>query len=96
MIVLRNETNQGIGAAMKKVFAYSLDRGYDVLVIHAGNDKDDPLEIPKLLARSREAARLRAGFPVPRRGPVGNMPGYRVIGTRVIHLGAVAGRRENA
>src|SRR5262245_48088747 len=50
VIVLRSETNQGIGASMKRVFQYALDHVYDVLVIHAGNDKDDPLEIPRLLA----------------------------------------------
>src|SRR5262245_62013838 len=49
VIVLRNPNNLGIGASMKGVFEYALDRGYDVLVIHAGNDKDDPLEIPRLL-----------------------------------------------
>ena len=43
VIVLRNETNRGVGATMKGVFQYALDRGYDVLVIHAGNDKDEPL-----------------------------------------------------
>jgi hypothetical protein len=36
---------------MKRVFEYSLVNGYDVLVIHAGNDKDDPLEIPLLWSR---------------------------------------------
>src|SRR5438093_13382045 len=49
VIVLRNETNQGIGATMKRVFQYALDHDYDVLVIHAGNDKDEPKEIPALL-----------------------------------------------
>src|SRR6476646_11145908 len=54
IILLRNPTNQGIGAAMKRVFTYSLDNGYDVLVIQAGNDKDDPLEIASLLAPLRD------------------------------------------
>src|SRR5437588_12908124 len=49
VLVLRNETNRGIGATMKSVFQYALDHQYDVVVIHAGNDKDDPLEIPALL-----------------------------------------------
>src|SRR5499427_1936116 len=49
VIVLRHETNRGIGASMKRVFQYALDHGYDVLVIHAGNDKDNPLEIPALV-----------------------------------------------
>src|SRR5580765_790177 len=50
VLMLRNPTNQGIGAAMKRVFQYALDHGYDALVIQAGNDKDDPLQIPSLLA----------------------------------------------
>ena len=50
IIVLRNATNRGIGASMKTAFQYSLDHGYEALVIQAGNDKDDALEIPSLLA----------------------------------------------
>ena len=84
--VLRNETNQGIGAAMKRVFAYALDRRYDVLVIHAGNDKDEPLEIPRLLAPiAADAADFVQGSRYLGGGGFGNMPGYRVLGTRVIH-----------
>src|SRR5262245_13499045 len=49
IIVIRHETNRGIGATMKDVFQYALDHQYDVLVIHAGNDKDEPLEIPRLV-----------------------------------------------
>lgn len=86
VIVLRNETNQGIGSAMKRVFDYALDQGYDVLVIQAGNDKDDPLEIPLLLdpilagdADFVQGSRYLGG------GGFGNMPRYRVLGTRVIH-----------
>jgi dolichol-phosphate mannosyltransferase len=86
ILVLRNETNQGIGASMKRVFQYSLDHGYDVLVIHAGNDKDNPLEIPALL---EPIARGEADFVQGSRylsgGGFGNMPAYRVVGTRVIH-----------
>jgi len=50
VLVLRNSANQGIGAAMKRVCEYALERDYDVLVIQAGNDKDDPNEIPRLIA----------------------------------------------
>lgn len=86
VIVLRNPTNQGIGAAMKRVFQYALDGGYDALVVQAGNDKDDPLEIPALLAPLQNN---RADFVQGSRylggGAFGNMPAYRVFGTRVIH-----------
>lgn len=86
VIVLRHETNRGIGSAMKDVFQYALDRSYDVLVIQAGNDKDDPLEIPALLA---PIARGEADFVQGSRylpgGGFGNMPAYRTMATRVVH-----------
>ena len=86
IIVLRNPTNQGIGAAMKRVFQFALDREYDVLVIHAGNDKDNPLEIPALLRPIEEgAADFVQGSRYLGGGGFGNMPAYRVLGTRVVH-----------
>ena len=86
VIVLRNETNQGIGASMKQVFEFVLQNEYDALVIQAGNDKDDPLEIPALLAPLvTNAADFVQGSRYLRGGGFGNMPRYRVLGTRVIH-----------
>jgi dolichol-phosphate mannosyltransferase len=86
VIVLRNATNRGIGASMKQVFEYVLDRGYDVLVIHAGNDKDDPLEIPALLAPiAAGTADFVQGSRYLHGGGFGNMPRYRVLGTRIVH-----------
>jgi dolichol-phosphate mannosyltransferase len=86
VIVLRNETNRGIGASMKTVFQYSLDHGYDVLVIQAGNNKDDPLEIPSLLAPILgDTADFVQGSRYLGGGAFGNMPRYRVLGTRVVH-----------
>jgi dolichol-phosphate mannosyltransferase len=97
IIVLRNEQNQGIGAAMKRVFQYALDSAYDVLVIHAGNDKDDPLEIPALVGPiARDAADFVQGSRYLGGGGFGNMPAYRVLGTRVIHplLFSLAARKR--
>jgi dolichol-phosphate mannosyltransferase len=86
IILLRNPTNQGIGAAMKRVFKYSLDNGYDVLVIQAGNDKDDPLEIPLLLAPLENGtADFVQGSRYLGGGGFGNMPAYRVFATRQVH-----------
>lgn len=97
VIVRRNPTNLGIGASMKGVFGYALARGYDVLVIQAGNDKDDPREIPALLepilqgkADFVQGSRFLSG------GAHANMPGYRRLATRVIHplaFSVAAGKR---
>lgn len=86
VIVLRNPANEGIGAAMKRVFQYALDHDYDVLVTQAGNDKDDPLEIPALLAPlAGGTADFVQGSRYLSGGGFGNMPSYRVFATRVVH-----------
>ena len=86
VVVLRNARNLGVGASMKRVFEYALDEAYDVLVIQAGNDKDDPLEIPSLLDPIlRGEADFVQGSRYLGGGRFGNMPLYRVFGTRVVH-----------
>jgi dolichol-phosphate mannosyltransferase len=82
---------------MKSAFQYALDHGYDVLVIQAGNDKDDPLEIPSLVAPilADEADFVQGSRFLPG-GAFGNMPWHRVFATRFIHPAAVslaAGKR---
>src|SRR5580704_1227310 len=85
---LRNPSNQGVGAAMKRVFDYALEHDYDVLVIQAGNDKDDPNEIPRLLdpivsdrADFVQGSRFLPG------GGYGRTPFYRILATRFVHPG---------
>jgi dolichol-phosphate mannosyltransferase len=97
VLVIRNGTNRGIGASMKSSFQYALDRGYDVLAIQAGNDKDDPLEIPALLApiRAGQADFVQGSRFLPG-GGFGNMPWHRVVATKIVHPIAVslaAGKR---
>lgn len=82
--VVSNDHNQGIGAAMKRAFQYSLDSGYEVLVIMAGNNKDDPEEIPVLLAPISERGHdFVQGSRFLPGGLYGNMPVYRILATRL-------------
>ena len=97
VLVIRNARNEGIGASMKRAFEFALDRHYDILVIQAGNDKDDPLEIPRLVAPILEE---RADFVQGSRFLDGaafkNMPRYRIVGTRTVHpllFSLAAGKR---
>jgi dolichol-phosphate mannosyltransferase len=97
ILVLRHDINRGIGASMKRVFQYSIDNDYDVLVIHAGNDKDNPLEIPALVDPIvRGQADFVQGSRYLHGGGFGNMPAYRVLGTRVIHplIASLAARKR--
>ena len=86
LLILRNARNQGIGSAMKRVFEFSLENGYDLLIIQAGNDKDDPAEIPRLLAPIlSEQADFVQGSRFLSGGGYGNTPAYRILATRFVH-----------
>jgi dolichol-phosphate mannosyltransferase len=47
--LIRHSSNRGAGAAIKSLIRYGQDHAYDVIVLMAGNGKDDPREIPRLL-----------------------------------------------
>jgi len=81
--VLRHETTLGVGAAIRTGLKYGVDKGYDVMVVMAGNDKDDPTEIPKLVAPVLErGADYVQGSRYARGGAYGRMPLHRTILTR--------------
>jgi len=84
--VLRNAQNQGIGAAMKRVFTHALEHDVEILAIMAGNDKDDPAEIPRLVEPILyENCDFVQGSRFLPGGGYGQMPPYRVLATRFIH-----------
>ncbi len=84
--ILRNETNQGVGSAMRRVIAEARRRGYDALVFMAGNNKDEPGEIPRLLTPIVEGrADIVQGSRYLPGGGVGNTPLHRQFATRFVH-----------
>lgn len=48
-VAIHHVSNRGVGAAIKTAIKYAQDHGYEFLVILAGNHKDDPQEIPRLV-----------------------------------------------
>ncbi len=75
----------GVGAALRAGYRYALERGYDVAVVMAGNNKDAPEEIPLLLEPIADG---RADFVqgsrfLKRDANFGPMPLYRRVATRV-------------
>ena len=46
---IRHECRQGVGAAIRTAIHYARENGYEILVIMAGNDKDNPDEISQLI-----------------------------------------------
>jgi len=46
--IIENPTRNGIGYAIKEGYRYALSHGFDIIIVMAGNGKDDPKEIPRL------------------------------------------------
>ncbi len=87
----------GVGAALRAGFGYALERDYDVVVVMAGNDKDSPEEIPRLLApvAAGEAQLVQGSRYLEPSGDFGDMPRYRRVATRIhpVLFSIVARRR---
>lgn len=95
--VVSHRSRGGAGTAIRTAIQYARNGHFDVLVILAGNDKDRPGEIPRLLRPIREegfdfvqGSRYLPG------GDHGNMPSYRRLATRFAHpllFSLLTGRR---
>jgi len=82
---IKHEQRCGVGAAIRTAIKYAQKQGYEVLVIMAGNDKDNPEEIPRLVDPILkgnydfvQGSRYKGSG-----GIGGDMPYYRKIATRV-------------
>jgi dolichol-phosphate mannosyltransferase len=84
--ILRHEVRRGVGAAIRTGLTWARAQGFDVAVVVAGNDKDRPQEIPRLLQPILEdACDLVQGSRYLPGGSFGNMPAYRRIATQALH-----------
>jgi dolichol-phosphate mannosyltransferase len=85
--VVRHPQNRGVGAAIKSGIRYALDNGYDIVCILAGNAKDDPRQIPRLLEPIREGrAEYVQGSRFAAGGTHENTPMFRHVMVKV-HAG---------
>jgi dolichol-phosphate mannosyltransferase len=82
--VIRLGSIRGVGAAIRTGIEFALERGYDIIVILAGNDKDEPNEIIRLVAPIvDDGYDLVQGSRFMSGGRFGNMPLYRVLSTKL-------------
>lgn len=95
--VLSHPERRGVGAAIRTVFEYARQNKFDIVVIMAGNDKDRPAEIPRIVDPIvNEGYDFIQGSRYLPGGDFGNMPRYRQIATRYIHpllFSFITGRR---
>lgn len=72
--------NKGLGAAIKSAARYALDHGYDILVIMAGNGKDNPQEVPQVVKPILEGkADYVQGSRFLHGGAWDNLPIFRLV-----------------
>lgn len=84
--LLRNEENRGIGFCIRRVIEYGLEKEFDILVIMAGNNKDEPQEIKELVRPILEGdVDFVQGSRYLPGGSYGSMPLYRRVATQFVH-----------
>lgn len=85
---LRNHERKGVGYSIRKAYFYGLENGFEILATMAGNNKDNPAELPRILEPIRDhQADFVQGSRYLSGGNYGNMPGYRFFSTRFLHPG---------
>ncbi len=82
---VKHAKRSGVGAAIRTAIMYAKKNKYDIIVIMAGNDKDNPQEIPFLIEPI-----IHGGFDIVQGsryfgqvGTGGQMPLYRKLATRL-------------
>jgi dolichol-phosphate mannosyltransferase len=73
----------GVGAALRAGFVWARAHGADVIAVCAGNNKDAPEELPRLLDPIAEGADFVQGSRFLAGGRTGGMPLYRHVATRL-------------
>ncbi|MFH1996608.1 MAG: glycosyltransferase family 2 protein [Candidatus Omnitrophota bacterium] len=95
--VVANATRLGVGSSIRKGIDYARKNGFSIIVILAGNGKDDGRQIPLLTKQiSDNGYDFVQGSRYLKGGHFGRMPLYRQVATRYIHpllLSFVSGKR---
>jgi dolichol-phosphate mannosyltransferase len=81
--VLKTGRTVGVGAALRMAFGWASENGFDVIVVCAGNNKDSPEEIPRLLDPIVNGADFVQGSRYLDGGISKGMPMYRRFATRL-------------
>lgn len=82
-----DQPHRGLGAAVKRAIRFGRDHGYTIMVTMAGNNKDDPAEIPALVrpiiddgADYVQGSRFLPGGSAP------NTPLFRLVAIKLLSL----------
>ena len=85
--ILFHQKRKGIGAGIRTGIKYALTHNFDIIVVCAGNDKDNPQEVDRLLKPIvEEGYDYIQGSRYMKGGKWGNTPFYRVLLSKVFFL----------
>lgn len=85
--VITHSQNKGVGAAIKSGIRHGLENNYQIVVVIAGNNKDDPADVPRLLAPlTKEDFDYVQGSRFMRGGRWDNLPLFRFIMVKILAL----------
>jgi dolichol-phosphate mannosyltransferase len=85
IFVVKNPENRGAGHSVRNCLKWAKERGYEAVFLVAGNDKDRPEDVVKLVQGMEEGYDVVQGSRYLPGGGFGNMPLYRTIATRIVH-----------
>ena len=94
--VIEHARRMGCGPAIRTGLDFALEQNFDVALIVAGNGKDDPAQVERLLKPIRaQEADLVQGSRYLNGGRTANMPLHRTLGTRAYSFlfSVLCGRR---
>ena len=86
VVLLRHEKRMGVGAAIRTGLMHLKEHGMEVAVVMAGNNKDDPADIPALLAAIEQGADYVQGSRYLSKDRSRNTPLRRRLITRAVAL----------
>ncbi len=81
-VVLRQNVNCGVGAAIRRGIDYAIENDYDIVVVVSGGGKTPPEQIPRLVDAIKGGAELAQGSRYVEGGEFVRMPLRRRLGTR--------------
>ncbi|MFX1339152.1 MAG: glycosyltransferase family 2 protein [Promethearchaeota archaeon] len=82
-VISLNKRN-GVGFTIREGIEYAIKKKFDIIVIIAGNNKDDPNEIVRLLKPiTKNGYDFVQGSRFKKGGYYGNMPLYRLLATKI-------------
>jgi dolichol-phosphate mannosyltransferase len=85
-LVISARRREGVGSVIRRAIDYARENNFSIIVILAGNGKDDGGQIPRLLEPIvREGYDFVQGSRFLKGGCYGKTPLYRVIATKYVH-----------